>query len=214
MTARRVAGIILLSLSLFSVVQTIQEVWQSYNSEWTESPIRDNEFRFAGRTISIEKPPYSSSSNDQRVQQERIRIDGMEVGAATGLRMSRWRLPSGIRSPHWLTVMAFVDRARGDSSLWIARRLQAADSVPQRFEIITIDATGEYRVQMHTQDELRRDYRLNAVTGLVGESPFPEFWLSIVNFAMVPWLLLIFPIGTGVLGVALLRSSRAQKDEQ
>lgn len=124
-------------------------LWRSLDSSWMESPLAGNAFTFAGRTITVVKPTLAAKS--PRVQQERVRIDGVDVGEATDLRMSTWALQANRRSPHWFDAVSFVDRAARDSSLWIARRLQIADTVCPRFEIITIDAAGEYHVQLRTQ---------------------------------------------------------------
>ncbi len=87
---------------------------------------------------------------------------------------------------------------------------QAVDSARPRFEIITIDATGKYSVQIRTKNELRGEHRMSSVTYLVAEDPIPEFPLSLVNFILFPYLVLVFPIGTGLLGVLLLRPFRAR----
>ena len=209
---RRAIGGVLLLLSVAAVVQTAREVWQGLGSDWTESPLSGNEFAFAGRTITIVKPTKdSAASKGALVKQELVFIDGVEVGAATNGRMSTWPFIGSRRSPHWFDAVKFVDRAARDSSLWMARRLQVADTVPPRFEIITLDATGRYSVQTRSQTELRGDYRLSSVTGLVGEDPSWEFPLSVVNFVWFPYLWLVFPIGTSLLGVILLRPSRAKR---
>ncbi len=87
MSFRKAAGFALLSLSVVSVVQTVREVWQSFGSDWTESQMLDNAFTFAGRTITIVKPAYSSvASKSTLVKQERVLIDGVagrRFGAST-----------------------------------------------------------------------------------------------------------------------------------
>lgn len=212
MSVRRAVGVALLSLSLVAVVQTAREVWQGVGSGWTESPVVDTAFTFAGRTITILKPPRSDGGPTRAwVPQERVRIDGVDIGAATGLRMATWPYQVDRRSPHWFDAVTFVDRAGRDSSLWMARRLQAADTVRPRFEIITVDATGNYTVQVRTQEEVRGEYRLGTVTALVGENSRPEFPLSVVNLLWLPYLLLVFPIGTGIVGVLLFRSGRSER---
>ena len=210
MHIRRFVGVVLLSLSSLAVVQTAREAWQELGTPWTWTPISDTAFTFAGHSIVIEKPPRADAGPRRAwVPQEQVRIDGVAVGAATGLRMATWPYQVDRRSPHWFDAIKFVDRAGRDSSVWLARRLQVADSVPPRFEIITVDAQGHSTVQVHPQSEVRGEYRRGTVTALIAEDPSQEFPLSVVGLLWVPYLLLVFPIGTGVLGVVLLRRSRA-----
>ena len=211
MRFRSAVGFVLFVPSVVAVVQTAREVLQSFGSSWTESPMVSNAFTFAGRAITIVKPTIAAVGvKSPWVQQERVRIDGIDVGEATDRRMSTWPFQADRRSPHWFDAVKFVDRAGRDSSLWIARRLQVADTVRPRFEIITIDAAGQHHVQMRAQNELRGEFRLRAVTALVAEDPRPEFPLSVVDFIWFPYLWLAFPIGTGLLGVLLLRPPRAR----
>jgi hypothetical protein len=133
-----------------------------------------------------------------------VLIDGTAVGDTTMIRMAKWPLWSGMRSPHWIDVVKFVDQASRDSSLWISRRLQRADTVPPVFEIITLDTAGSYRVQQHTRDEVRADFRISFATGLIAEDAPTAFPLSVAELAGFPLLLLFFPLGTAVLGIILV----------
>jgi hypothetical protein len=207
----RVVGIVLLSVSVFAIVQTAREVAQGVNAEWTETPLNDTVFAFAGRSIEITKQATADArSEPARVQQERVRIDGVDMGTAVSTRMATWAFLPNQRSPHWFDALKFVDRAGGDSSLWLARRLQVADSVPPRFEIITVDAQGNIGVHQYAQDEVRSEYRVRAATALIAENSRSQFSLSVVGLALVPYLLLVFPIGTGLVGIVLIRQPRGE----
>ena len=213
MSVRRASGAILVLVSLASVVQTAREVSQGLGSGWAESPVVDTAFTFAGRTITILKPPRSDGGPPRaQVQQERVRIDGVDIGAVTELRMATWRYQGDRRSPHWFDAVKFMDHAGRDSSLWIARRLQATDTVPPRFEIITVDATGQLHVALHSQAEVRDDYRLGTVTALVAEDSRPEFPLSVVPLLWGSYLFVVLPLVTGLLGLALLRRPRSARE--
>lgn len=205
MRSRRIAGAVLLALSLTSVLQTAREVWDAFHPQWTVDPRSGSEFRFAGRTISVERPEPPNPAAGRLVLQERVRIDGVDVGAPTGLRMARWRLVGEMRSPHWFSAAVITDREGRDSSLWLVRRLQAADTVPPRFEVIVVDTSGRHAVHTYSQRALRRDERLHNLTYLVAERLRPDHPLSVTAFVWFPYLVLLFPIGTGIAGAWMLR---------
>lgn len=212
MRIRGVVGVVLLSLSSLAVVQTAREAWQELGTPWTSTPMSDTAFTFSGRSIVIKRPPrVDAGPRPALVPQERVLIDGVAVGAATGLRMATWPYQGDRRSPHWLDAEKFVHRAGRDSSVWLARRLQVADSVPPRFEIIAVEANGQTSVHVYGQSEVRGEYRRGTVTALIAEDPRPEFPFSVVGLLWVPYLLLVFPIGTGIVGVVLLRSARSAR---
>ena len=210
--SRGAAGIALLAVSLLSLVQTGREVYQSTGTNWTESPWAGDEFRFAGRIIKVIRPPRRPGAAETAlVPQERVLIDGVPVGDTAGLRMASWPFDHR-RSPHWFDAITFINHAGTDSSFWIGRRLQLADTIRPRFEIITLDARGELTVQMLSSDQLQREYRMSETTALIAEDVLPGYPLSLVGFAMFPviWPIvpMIFPIGTSVYGFILLRRSR------
>ena len=212
MSVRRAIGLALFLPSVAACVQTAREVWQSLGSPWTESPIADSTFTFVGHRIAIVKRVDSSAaSRDSVVSLERILIDGVAVGESTSLRMSTWPYQGNRRSPHWVDAVKFVNHSARDSSVWIARRLQIADTAPPRFEIFTLDAKGHHTIALRAQQELRSEYRLNTVTALVAEDPRPEFPLSVVSFVWFPYLWLVYPLGTGLLGFVMLRPARSAR---
>lgn len=206
---RTIFGATLLTLTATCVVQTTREVLTGTSARWTGTEVRADSFAFAGHAIAIARPAVTSTTDrHQLIDEERVLIDGAPVGATRTQRTVGWPLGDGRRSPHWLTVMRFVDRDARDSSLWIARRVQHADMEAPRFEVVTVDARGKLEVRTHAADELSGDYRLGTVTALIGEDVQPTFPFSVVPLLWFSYLLVLLPVTTGVLGFMLLRRGR------
>jgi hypothetical protein len=168
--------------------------------------MEQREFTFAGRLVTVQDRGLDATVPDStKVFQERLLIDSVATGQETGLRMRGWPVGVAMRSPHWFSLVRFTDRATGDSTVWFARRLQPADSVRPRFEIIRIDARGRYEVETRDRDELRSEYRVARVTQFLAEDAPSGFPFSMIQFLFFPVLLLLHPIGTVLLGVRLVR---------
>lgn len=209
---RTIVGAALLTLTAICVVQTAREVLDGTSTRWTETEIRADTFAFADHAIAIVRPAVTSTTDRRAVvDEERVLFDGMPIGAPRVQRTVGWPLADGRRSPHWLTVVRFVDRDARDSSLWIARRVQHADADPPRFEVVVVDAGGRPSVQTYEANALSGDYRLRSVTGLIGEDVQPTFPGSIVPFLWFSYGMVLVPIVAGVLGFVLLRSGRRQR---
>ena len=205
MRIRTAIGTSLLALSAIAVLQTVREVLREFGTTWTPTPISEKSFTFAGRSIVIVSPRIDRAiAGTALVAQDRVLLDGTAVGDTTTIRMAKWPLWSGLRSPHWIDVVKFVDQVSRDSSLWISRRLQRADTIAAAVEIITLDAAGAYRVRRHTLGQVRADFRISFATGLIAEDAPTAFPLSVAELAGFPLLLLFFPLGTAVIGVILV----------
>ena len=193
----------MLVLTAISVIQAVREFvfWQSPYPSCEEFWPQGGSFKFAGRAILVVRPPVSAADSASGfVKQERVMIDGQAVGQNIDLRMRNW--------PHWFDAVRFTDTTRGDSSLWLARRLQPADSVQPLFEIVTIDADGAIKVELRNEHQLRTEYRVARVTQFIGEDAPSGFPLSTLGFLQFPILLLIHPLLTVVIASSLLRRSR------
>jgi len=75
-------------------------------------------------------------------------------------------------------------------------------------EIITLDASGKYQVQIRALDDLGNEYRMSSATALIAEDAPWAFPLSVVGFVWFPYLWIVFPIGTGLLGIIRTRRPR------
>lgn len=214
MGVNRLVGAGLLIISTVSLIQTVRELMPLFTHRWVETTMNIPAFTFAGRSIAIIAPSGAEiQGGSETVVQERVKIDGSEVGAATGRRMTTWRMRDDRRSPEWLKAVIVEDRKTRDSSLWIARRLQASDSERPRIETITVDAAGVVSVRTHAADRLGGDRRLRAATETITDEPLLDFPLSVAVWGVwMPYLWLIYPIGTGVLGFVLLREPRVRRD--
>jgi hypothetical protein len=208
----RIIGVLLVVLSLFSIVQTVRDAafWIGGDAEWDEGSVQRFPFSFAGRTVTLTRAePLKAWPDSAIVAQERVLIDGIEVGQRGAWRQRNWPVAVGMRSPHWTDKRIFINRASHDSSLWIARRLQLSDSVMPIFEFVTIDARGRYATQTVPQNKLDVDYRLARMTYLVGENGPAWFPFSVFGLLMLPILFLVYPMGTLALGALLMRLGKA-----
>jgi hypothetical protein len=204
----RIFGVLLVVLSSFSIVQTVRDAvfWIGGDAEWDESSVQRFPFSFAGRTVMLMRAqPLQAWPDSAIVAQERVLINGIEVGQRGALRQRNWPVAFGMRSSHWTDKRIFINRASHDSSLWIARRLQRSDSAMPVFEFVTIDARGRYETQTVPQNKLDVDYRLARMTYLVGENGPAWFPFSVFELLMFPILFLVYPIGTLALGALLMR---------
>ena len=206
----RFVGAGLLVISTISLVQTVRELLPLLTRRWTETTMTHHRFTFAGRAIEISRPTDAEiGATPEAVLQERVRIDGVSVGEATGRRMATWRMRNDERSSEWLKAVIIEDRKDNDSSLWIARRLQPAETDEPRIETITVDAAGAVNVRMHSADNVDGAYQLSVATATITDQPRLDFPLSAAAWGVwVPFLWLVYPIGTGVLGFVLLREPR------
>lgn len=196
----------LLAFTAIVVVQTTREIVSGTSLRWHESHMRADTFVFASRHVAIVRAPDVASAKPHgEVDQERVLIDGTPVGESVARRLVKWPLGDGRRSPHWLTITKFVSRDARDSSVWIARRLQRTDAESPRIDVVTIDATGAVRAQVHDMHNMPRTYQLTTAAWLVAEDHAPMFPFSVLPLAWFGYLFLALPIVTGVLGVVLLR---------
>lgn len=215
MTPRRAFGFLLIALSIASVVQSVREVvlWEGGQSRYDERFITQRRFRFAGQSFEVvDEHPYAPRSGEAEVPGTiRLLANGSMIGAPSRAEVRPGHDDLG-RYHLWFDARIFRDRRSGDSTLWMARRIGADGSSP-RFEVTTIRADGARTRRLFRTHQLGRSYPLFRTTQFLRGSSFWVVPLSVLDFGIFPPFLLVFPIGTLVFGIILLRRRRVRTIE-
>lgn len=214
-SAARSLGAALVAVSLFAVVQTIRELllWERGRAQFADESVSARPISFAGRTWSVtDNQPFTPGAGYTEFEGAiQPTVDGRPLGMPSRAKVRRGLADLG-RYHRWYDAWLFRERGSGQRTLWLARRLQAMESDAPRFELVTISEAGEWHTQVLRSWQLCRDYPTFRATQFVREGtswPFPLALDGVIGF--FPILLLIFPLGTLVLGVFLLaRRGKAQ----
>ena len=134
-----------------------------------------------------------------------ILMDGRPLGTPTRALVRRGRRDLG-RYHLWFDAWQFRDRASGKSTLWLVRRLQRHSGASPRYEVITVAEDGLHETRVLRGFELGGSYPLFRATQFVRDA---NLWsgvpLSVLDFVVLPPLLLFFPLGTLLLGLHWIR---------
>jgi hypothetical protein len=206
----RVIGLFLTIVSIFSIAQTIREIvfFESGESKYAEANVIHLPARFGGHLVSVadDQPHLPRDENDYyKSTQGRIQllIDSQPLGKSSAGRI-RVTLDDLGRYFGWVDVWQFKESNVRDSSLWVARRIQETPSVSPLYEITTIDGNGAIVTDTFPPWRLGTDYRRFRATQFM-QSGAQVMPLSVADMlGMMPVLVLVFPLGTLLLGVLLL----------
>lgn len=205
-------GIALIALSVTSMIQSIREwrMWDTGAARYDEETFgTDTVVVFAGMTVRIVDDQPLDSVRSERAYEGRLQftVDDDTLGASSRARIRRGRRDVG-RYHLWADVWRFTDRASGDSSLWLVRRLQERAEGRPRFEVISISSGKVRQREMLRTWQLGRSYRHFRSTQFIRDGTSAAFPLSVLDAFYFPLLLLIYPLGSLVLGVWLWWSGR------
>ncbi len=218
---RIAAGALLVLLSVAAVVQSAREfiLWGIGELGYEEDSFHALPITFAGHTFDVrdDQPrdtAYSEEESDGSVHWVR---DGQPLGPPSYARVRRGRDDTA-RYHLWLGASTFRERASGNTSLWLTRRLQSNDGGRPMFEVITVEHDGGTRIQYLHSWQLGRSFQLFRSTQFVRSgqaTTFPAamvegFALSAFPLSMLEgiaiWpILLVYPIGSFLVGLHLLR---------
>jgi hypothetical protein len=206
---KSIVGWGLVLLSLIAVIQSARAVglWEIAGRRYTEHSVQDLPITFAGQAIEIRDNLARTATGSQAASEGKIevRLNGRLQGVASRAAI-RMGLGDIGRYHGWLDAWIFVARANGDSTLWITRRLQAADSDPARFELVVVHANGTVETRTVRGWQLGFDYPSFRSTQFVRSGAWEALPLDVSDLAgLFPILLLIFPLGTLFTGIFLLR---------
>jgi hypothetical protein len=109
----------------------------------------------------------------------------------------------------WLYASIFQSRETGQASLWVARRIETDSASTPQYEVITVAAGGDVSTRTVRGWRLGSEYRLYRATQLLAGGEWTAFPLALGDIVgFFPPFLLLFPLGSGILGAWLLRKSR------
>ncbi len=209
-------------LSLAAVVQSVREIvlWDTGQRRYDEDSFLAFPLEFAGYRFDIrdDQPRDTIPSEEEYDGTVQWVRDGEPFGSPSYARVRRGRNDIG-RYHLWLDAWIFENRATGRRSLWLVRRLQPRGTGKPTIEVITVEQDGDTRIQHLPVWWLGQSFPLFRSTQFVRaptpSSSIPLSVLEAIVFSAMPlsmleglyfWpLLLVFPIGTFVLGVFLLR---------
>jgi hypothetical protein len=212
----RVLGWALIALSLLAVAQSVREItlWEYGRRKYSEDSPLGRAISFAGHTFSVADDQPDDGTHSQTEYDGTIQpvMDGKPLGPPSHARVRRGLDDLG-RYHTWYDAWLFTDRTTADTTLWLARRLQATEQSVPRFELTVVDGSGQVRRRVLSRWALDLDYRVFRGTQFVREDLWTVMPLSLVSLlGYVPPLLALFPIGSFLLGVRLLRRSRRKTE--
>jgi hypothetical protein len=211
-TIQRLGAIVgwsLISVSVVSVVQTFREIalWEQGNRSYSEQSPQERPFAFAGHSFTVVDNQPTDATHSETEYAGRIQplIDGRALGPPSYARVRRGRDNLG-RYHGWFDAWIFRDRTDGRQTLWLARRLQATATETPRFEVITVGESQTLQRRVLGAWRLGGDYRLYRATQFVREGTLGTMPLALGDLiGLLPVALIVFPIGTFVLGIVLVR---------
>lgn len=207
---KRIAGALLVALSAVAVVQSVRELWmwEAGGARYEEQSQLELPLRYGGHTFTVRDDQPNAAVNDEVGHEATMRVlmDGKPLGPPSRALVRRGRRGLG-RYHGWLDAWSFRERETGRTSLWIARRLQPREGGRPEFEVMSIEERGTPRIRRLGRYQLGASYPLFRATQFVRDgSPFP---LSMLGAAYLWPIVLVFPLGTLVLGALWMRDRPA-----
>jgi hypothetical protein len=203
-----IVGLTLTALSIGAVVQSTREylLWEAGRRDYAEDSFLERPFTFAGHTFTVEDDQPTDSTYSEIAYEGRIRLlmDGRPLGPPSRALVRPGRHDLG-RYHLWFDAWHFKERASGRTTLWLTRRLQPDSAASPRFEVITLAENGAPSRRLLSTWQLGASYPLFRSTQFVRDGTSAAIPLSMLEAAIFPPILLVFPIGTFVLGLYLIR---------
>lgn len=208
----RVVGVGLVGVSALATLQTVREIILAEvgDRRYTEEDLSARSLSFGGRTLTVlDDQPYRPTDPQHKEDEYggtvRLLLDGHPLGMPSWARVRHGRNDLG-RYHLWIDAWIFRERTSGTASLWVARRVQADSASEPRYEVTTVAEDGSVRRREVGGWQMSTDYRLYRTTQFITDGKWTAFPLALVDvLGFFPVLLLVFPIGTAVVGCWLLR---------
>jgi len=216
LSIRSTIGWFLVGLSVLCVIQSARE-WRA----WTpDRQLAEREvplampIRFAGHRIDVvDDQPTDSISSEHAVEGRiQLYLDGHPLGRPSRALVRPGRRDLG-RYHMWFQATRFHYIESGKDVLYFARRMQATPGSSVRFEVNTLDENGVVTRDVLHPWSLGGRYAVWRATQFLRAHEWEAFPLSMLEGVMVPIILLIFPIGTLILGIALVLLGRRRDHE-
>ena len=197
-------------------IQSFREylLWERGLAAYSESSYLELPFAFENHQFAIsDNQPIDTAYSEQAFEGAAyITMDGKALTEPARALVRRGRADLG-RYHLWIDAWRFVDTA-GDSTLWLARRLQSSPGSTVRYEVLTLGAGHPVDRHVYQGWQLGRSYPLFRSTQFLRTGILDGVPLSMLD-ALYFWpILLVFPFGSLVLGCMLLRPRRSRRPEQ
>jgi hypothetical protein len=208
---RRTLGAILIALSVLALIQSAREllVWERGRHAYAEESLVELPIAFAGHHFTVRDDQSRQSGNTEHGREgtaEWLR-DGVSMDRALRAIVRPARHDLG-RYHLWLDAWKFVDRATGDTALWLTRRVQPSASHRATFEVTVIDSRGASSVNRYSAWQLGRTYPVLRSTQFLHDDDSEGMPFSMLGAVVFPPILIVFPLGSLVAGVLLVRRRR------
>lgn len=213
----RACGVFLVAISVLSIAQTLREVvlFESGESKYPEGPALRLPIHFGGHVVAVadDQPHMPGDTNTYyKATQGRIQvfIDSHPHGEPSTARI-RVTLDGLGRYFGWVDALQFKKSNDSDASVWFSRRIQKTASAPPIYEITTIDGNGAIATDTFPAWRLGTDYHRFRATQFMqtGTHVMPLSMADVLG--VMPIFVLVFPLGTLLLGVLLLRRQPAPR---
>jgi hypothetical protein len=207
-----VLGALLIAVSSAAVVQSIREyfLWERGERRFSEESFLKLPIQFQERTFDIrdDQPTDSTYSEEEYEGTVELVMDGKPIGPRSRAMVRRGRKDIG-RYHLWIDAWLFKDRQSGRTSLWLVRRLEVQPGASARYEVTTVADSGSVQTQVLRGWDLGASYPLFRSTQFIRSGLLSGVSLSMLD-AFYFWpILSVFPVGSLVLGVWLVRRSRS-----
>ena len=207
---RRALGLLLALLSLAACVQSLREyvLWETGREAYSEDSYLELPFSFAGHTFRVadDQPIDTAYSEEEFEGTAYLVMDGHALTEPARALVRRGRSDLG-RYHLWIDAWKFINES-GDSSLWLTRRLQQAQDATPAYEVITLAAGASPERHVYAGWQLGGSYPLFRATKFLRTGVMEGVPLSMLS-ALYFWpILLVFPLGSFVLGTVLLWRGR------
>jgi len=214
-SVRRIAGVGLIVFSLLAVLQTAREIalWTYGEHRYDERALEQQPVEFAGHRISVTDDQSTDSVPSETETHGTIQpiIDGVPLGFPSIAGVRRGRRDLG-RYHGWYDAWVFRDRRSADSVLYLARRVQPRSSESPRFELTTVDgSTRAVTRRVLTGWQLAWSFPTFRSTQFIRDNTWTALPLALGDLlGFFPLAVLVFPVGTAVVGYLLARRPRGR----
>jgi hypothetical protein len=208
----RVTGFFLVAVSLASIVQSIREenYQDAERGRYVEHDLPERRWQFGGHTFDVRDDRQTADRAQGDVRSDgtlQLFVDGRPLGPPSRAVVREEVTGAGRYFP-WFEAVVFEERASGRTSLWIARALGDGPVGPA-FQVVVVDEGGAIQVrEVKRSDPPVDDYRLSRVLQFMGGPPPPLFPMSVLGAAFFWPMLLVYPLGTLLLGLYLAFARR------
>ncbi len=201
----------LVATSALAILQSFREsrLFDRGFAEYKEDFAFDLPLSFKDHTITLTDslPTDTSLGQAERNGSVTIAIDGHPISSEyASIRpgqesMGRYHL--------WIEAVTFYDRANGQSVFLLAQRLQPNGHGRARVRVVTIPESGAMTLDTLPRYAFFPTYPRFRASQFVRDGAYSPFPFSVLDGFLFPLVFVVFPLGSLVVGVVLLRRAKA-----